>query len=86
MVTTIRLPDELHRKLKEQAEKKGLTLNAYLVSLLTQEEAAKRMHVSKKTIINWEKGKIVPSFVVLQALSGLYGIPINNIFLPTEST
>ena len=34
MVTTIRLPDELHRRLKAEAEKKGLTLNGYLVSIL----------------------------------------------------
>ena len=34
MVTTIRLPDELHRKLKDEAKKKGMTLNALVVSLL----------------------------------------------------
>ena len=34
MVTTIRLPDELHRKLKNEAKKKGMTLNALVVSLL----------------------------------------------------
>lgn len=34
MVTTIRLPDELHGKLKAQAERKGMTFNAYLISVL----------------------------------------------------
>ncbi len=34
MVTTIRFPDELHKLLKDEAEKKGLTFNAYLISLL----------------------------------------------------
>lgn len=34
MVTTVRLPDELHRTLKEEAEKRGMTLNAYLISNL----------------------------------------------------
>lgn len=34
MVTTIRLPDELHKALKAEAEKRGLTLNAYLISIL----------------------------------------------------
>lgn len=34
MVTTIRLPDELHRVLKEQAGRKGMTLNAYLLNIL----------------------------------------------------
>ena len=32
--TTIRLPVELHRKLKEEAEKRGLTLNAYIIGIL----------------------------------------------------
>lgn len=34
MVTTIRLPEELHRKLKEEARQKGMTLNAYIISIL----------------------------------------------------
>ncbi len=34
MVTTLRLPDELHEKLKSQAERKGMTFNAYLLSVL----------------------------------------------------
>ena len=32
--TTLRLPDELHKKLKGQAERKGMTFNAYLLSVL----------------------------------------------------
>lgn len=32
--TTIRLPDELHKKLKKEAKKRGMTLNAYLISYL----------------------------------------------------
>lgn len=53
---------------------------------LTQEEVAKKMHVSKKTIINWEKGVVVPSFATINALSDIYKIPENNIFLPKQST
>lgn len=34
MVTTIRLPEELHKKLKEEARQKGMTLNAYIISIL----------------------------------------------------
>ncbi|MCM1190636.1 MAG: Arc family DNA-binding protein [bacterium] len=34
MVTTMRLPDELHEDLKKQAERKGMTFNAYLLSIL----------------------------------------------------
>lgn len=42
MVTTIRLPDELHKALKAEAEKRGLTFNAYLISILWEIERARR--------------------------------------------
>ena len=50
---------------------------------MTQEDVAKRMKTSKRTIINWEKGVAVPSFADLNMLSSIYGIPIDNIFLPS---
>ena len=53
---------------------------------LTQDAVAKELHVSKTTVVNWEKGKVKPTFIVLTTLSNLYGIPIDNIFLPAEST
>ena len=53
---------------------------------LTQEDVAKKLHVSKQTIVNWEKGKVIPNFASVQALSILYKIPIDFIFLPTKST
>lgn len=34
MVTTIRLPDSLHRKLKEEAKNKGITLNCHILNIL----------------------------------------------------
>ena len=52
----------------------------------TQEEVAKKLHVSKKSIINWEKGKIIPNFATINVLAGLYKIPEDNIFLPQKST
>ena len=53
---------------------------------LTQDDVSKVLHVSKQTIINWEKGKVVPTFIVLNTLSNLYDIPIDNIILPEKST
>lgn len=53
---------------------------------LTQEEVATRMKIGKRTIINWEKGVVTPSFADLNMLSNIYGIPVDNIFLPTKST
>ena len=53
---------------------------------MTQEEAAKAMHVSKTTIVNWEKGKIIPGIPELSMLSEIYNIPKDYIFLPANST
>lgn len=53
---------------------------------LTQEDVAKRMKIGKRTIINWEKGVSVPSFADMKMLSDIYGIPLDNIFLPSKST
>jgi transcriptional regulator with XRE-family HTH domain len=44
------------------------------------------MKISKRTIINWENDKTTPSFAELNMLSDIYGIPVDNIFLPTKST
>lgn len=34
MVTTIRIPDDLHKRLKAEAEKRGMTFNGYLLVVL----------------------------------------------------
>lgn len=34
IVTTLRLPSELHKKLKEKAEKQGMTFNGFVLSIL----------------------------------------------------
>lgn len=68
-------------------EKIQISLAAARVNAgMTQEDVARAMHVSKNTIVNWEKGKITPSFATLNTLSLLYNIPANNIFLLPKST
>ena len=52
---------------------------------LTQCEVAKHMKVGKQTIVNWEKGNTEPKISQIRELSNLYGIPIDNIFLPNKS-
>lgn len=65
-------------------EKMKITIAAARVNAnMTQKEAADELHVSKTTISNWEKGKVIPSYVALQAISKLYSIPVDNIFLPS---
>ncbi len=53
---------------------------------LTQEDVAEKLKISKNTIVNWEKGRVIPSFIVVSTLASLYNIPADNIFLPTKST
>jgi DNA-binding XRE family transcriptional regulator len=53
---------------------------------MTQKDVAKKLHVSNKTIVNWENGISEPSFATVQALSHLYKIPVNCILLPKKFT
>jgi DNA-binding XRE family transcriptional regulator len=53
---------------------------------MTQEDTAKAMRVSKTTVVNWEKGKVIPGIPEMEMLSKLYGIPQDYIFLPCYST
>jgi len=70
-----------------QAEKRRITLAAARVNAgLTQEEAAKRLHVGKQTLCNWENGKTEPKTSQAQALADLYEWPYDQIiFLPAKS-
>ncbi len=53
---------------------------------MTQLEAARQMRVSKQTIINWEKGRIIPRIPEMEMLSRIYNMPQDYIFLPCYST
>ena len=52
---------------------------------MTQEEVAKKMNVSKNTVVNWEKGKTEPSISQSKQISKIYKIPLDYIFLPSKS-
>lgn len=49
---------------------------------MTQQEVAEKVHKSKNTIVNWEKGKAKPDFSALTMLSVLYNVPIDYISVP----
>lgn len=53
---------------------------------MTQEEVAERLQVSKQTIVNWEKGRVIPGIPQIETLARIYKIPQDNIFLPCYST
>jgi transcriptional regulator with XRE-family HTH domain len=69
-------------------------LKAFQISLaaarvnagMTQKQIAEKMHVTERSIINWEKGNIVPNTATLNMLSNIYGIPVDGFLLPTKST
>lgn len=48
---------------------------------MTQEDTAKTMKVHKSTVVNWEKGKVIPGIPEVEMMSRLYGIPQDYIFL-----
>lgn len=47
---------------------------------MTQDMVAKKMHVSKQTIVNWEKGTSEPSISQCRELSDIYDMPLEYIF------
>ena len=53
---------------------------------LTQTDVAKKMGVSKQTIVNWEKGRISPKQAQLEMMCRIYTIALDNIFLPSKLT
>lgn len=50
---------------------------------LTQDEVAKTIKVNRGTLIRWENGKSYPDGLKLIELCRLYGISIDNIYLPS---
>lgn len=46
---------------------------------LKQEDAAKELGVTARTIANWENGKTFPNLKHLRALEKLYGISFTSI-------
>lgn len=46
---------------------------------ITQEQLGEKLGVSNKTVSRWETGNYLPPVEMLQALSDMYGITINEI-------
>lgn len=64
-------------------EKLQISLAAARVNAgLTQEDVARKMQISKQTVVNWEKGRVKPKLAQLEMMCRLYNIGLDNIFLP----
>ena len=65
-------------------EKIQISLAAARVNAkLTQEDVARKMQVSKQTIVNWENGKIIPKPAQFNMMCEIYDMPRDYIFLPS---
>lgn len=47
---------------------------------LTQDQLAKAIGVSRQTINSIEKGKYIPSTLLVLKMSRLFGVPVNEFF------
>ena len=57
-----------------------ITLKAARVNArLTLDDVAKRVGISKHTIINWEKEKSCPKKYAIEALCSIYGIAFEDL-------
>ena len=64
-----------------------ITLAAARVNAgLTQNQVAKELKVSNKTVNNWENGKAIPKADKIDAICELYRVPYDNIIFFASNT
>lgn len=64
-----------------------ITLAAARVNAgLTQDNIAEKMQVSKQTIINWEKGRVIPKPAEFEMFCRICNVPKDNIILSKSLT
>lgn len=49
---------------------------------MTQTDVAKKMRLNKQTIVNWEKGRVIPKPAQFKMYCEIVGITEDYIFLP----
>lgn len=58
-----------------------ITMKAARVNAnLSQQEAAKRLGISKATLQNYESGNTVPDILMSRKIEDVYGFPVDYIF------
>jgi putative transcriptional regulator len=54
---------------------------------MTQAELAKRVHVTRQTIIAIEQGRYSPSLETAFQIAGVFGVPLDDVFhYPKEAS
>lgn len=62
-----------------------ITLAAARVNAgLTQKEAAKKLNICQKTLINYETGEKVPNWDMVNKIGKLYAFPVDFIFFGSQ--
>lgn len=63
-----------------------LTLKAARVNKgLTQDDAAKKLGITKGTLVNYEKYRTIPDISMAKRMASLYDLSVENlIFLPDD--
>lgn len=58
-----------------------ITLKAARVNAgLSQKDSAKKLGISRQTLINYEAGTTIPNWDRVKKMEALYGIPADHIF------
>ncbi|MBP3339412.1 MAG: helix-turn-helix transcriptional regulator [Lachnospiraceae bacterium] len=66
--------------MKNEIKNQKTTLLTARVNVgLSQEQASKKLGVSKRTLCNWENGITVPSINKIDAICELYGVHYDNL-------
>ncbi len=67
----------------EKLEKIQISMAAARVNAgLTQSDVANKMHLNKSTIVNWEKGRVIPKPAQFSKYCEIVGMEEDYIFLP----
>lgn len=59
---------------------------ARAINRLSQVEIARKMGVTKQTVINWENGTHVPKPAQLKMYCDICGVSVDDVFLPSKSS
>ena len=52
---------------------------------LTQGQVARKLGISRATVVNWEKGNTKISYAALTKLSYSYKVPLDNLKVPSTN-